>query len=243
MFKTTHLALAVAALAAAVPASAATFTFQDGVNGYAGTQDTELRSSAPNANQGGFDAISVDGDDGSPGLQPNHGLIRFDDLFGEAAGQIGAGQSILSATLTLNVFNPGSGFTVHDMLVDWNEATATWANLGNGIQGDDIEAGAAFASFGADNGAENVGTGTLSIDVTASLQAALSGALPGYGWALVPYLNGTNGIDFDTSEYSGMATRPMLTVEVAPVPEPESYAMLLAGLGLIGAVARRARAR
>jgi hypothetical protein len=29
--------------------------------------------------------------------------------------------------------------------------------------------------------------------------------------------------------------------EAAPVPEPESYAMFLAGLGLIGAMARRRR--
>ena len=29
------------------------------------------------------------------------------------------------------------------------------------------------------------------------------------------------------------------TVAVAPIPEPETYAMLLAGLGLVGAVARR----
>lgn len=29
------------------------------------------------------------------------------------------------------------------------------------------------------------------------------------------------------------------TVQTAPVPEPETYAMLLAGLGILGAVARR----
>ena len=34
----------------------------------------------------------------------------------------------------------------------------------------------------------------------------------------------------------------VLTISAAPVPEPESYAMLLAGLGIIGAVARRRKA-
>ena len=33
------------------------------------------------------------------------------------------------------------------------------------------------------------------------------------------------------------------TMGAAPIPEPETYAMLLAGLGVIGAVARRRRAR
>lgn len=32
------------------------------------------------------------------------------------------------------------------------------------------------------------------------------------------------------------------TVDVAPVPEPETYALLLAGLGVVGAVARRRKA-
>ena len=34
----------------------------------------------------------------------------------------------------------------------------------------------------------------------------------------------------------------VLTISAAPVPEPESYAMFLAGLGIIGAVARRRKA-
>jgi hypothetical protein len=31
----------------------------------------------------------------------------------------------------------------------------------------------------------------------------------------------------------------VLTVMAAPVPEPETYAMMLAGLGLLGGMARR----
>ena len=34
----------------------------------------------------------------------------------------------------------------------------------------------------------------------------------------------------------------VLTETTPPVPEPETYAMFLAGLGLIGAIARRRRA-
>lgn len=238
-----HLFIA-SALLAALPATASanTLTFQNSLfSGYAGTQDTVIRSAAPSANYGSESDISVDGDDGSPGLQPNQGLIRFDGLFGNGAGQIGSGFSVVSATLTLSVFNPGSGFTVHDMLTDWAEDTATWNSFGSGIQANGIEAAVLPAfSIGANDGAENVSNGLLVIDVTSSLQGVLAGNLPGYGWALLPFTNGTNGIDFDTSEYGDITTlRPLLSVEIAPVPEPETYAMLLAGLGLIGFAARR----
>jgi hypothetical protein len=40
-------------------------------------------------------------------------------------------------------------------------------------------------------------------------------------------------------EVQGNATVATYTVTLAPVPEPETYAMFLAGLGLMGAVARR----
>jgi hypothetical protein len=40
------------------------------------------------------------------------------------------------------------------------------------------------------------------------------------------------------SEYYAWAVRPG---DVAPVPEPETYAMLLAGLGLLGVGAKRRR--
>ncbi|MCQ9374710.1 DNRLRE domain-containing protein [Methyloversatilis sp. XJ19-13] len=239
--KSTLIALALSA-AFASPAFAAgtTLTFQQGIGGYSGTQDTVIRSAAPSANYGSESDISVDGDDGSPGLQPNHGLIRFDGLFGNGISQIGSGFTVVSATLTLNVFNPGSGFTVHDMLTDWAQGSATWNSFGGGVQADGVEASvASLFSIGANNGAENVANGVLVIDVTATLQGMAAGNLPGYGWALLPFTSGTNGIDFDTSEYSVTSLRPLLSVEIAPVPEPETYAMLLAGLGLIGFAARR----
>lgn len=40
----------------------------------------------------------------------------------------------------------------------------------------------------------------------------------------------------------GTATDAAYSVTLAPVPEPETYAMLLAGLGLMGAIARRRKA-
>ena len=40
-------------------------------------------------------------------------------------------------------------------------------------------------------------------------------------------------------EFRGETTAAVYSVTLAPVPEPETYALLLSGLGLMGAVARR----
>jgi hypothetical protein len=233
------MTLATLASSAFGSSSAATLTFQQGENGYTGTSDTTLKSSAPAVVADPGDA-SIDASDyGSP----DHVLLRFDDLFGTADGQIRSSDAIVHAQLQLSIVSAGSGIVFDDMLVPWSQTTATWNSFRGGIQTDGIEAStAAFASIGANNGDPNIPEGLFTVDVTASLQAVHSGALPGYGWALLPFMpNGTNGVDFVSSEQLPIELRPLLTVEVAPVPEPETYALLLAGLTLIGAAQRRGK--
>ena len=56
--------------------------------------------------------------------------------------------------------------------------------------------------------------------------------------ALVAGLDAGNAyLNIHTSTFGGGEVRALLTL--APVPEPETYGMLLAGLALVGAVARR----
>ncbi|MBA4143258.1 MAG: CHRD domain-containing protein [Nitrosospira sp.] len=65
------------------------------------------------------------------------------------------------------------------------------------------------------------------------------GTVDGAFGTLVAGLNsGTAYANIHTSEYPGGEIRGFL----APIPEPETYAMLLAGLGIISMVARRRRA-
>jgi hypothetical protein len=235
--------LGLALVAAILPAHATvSLQFQDGASGYAGTRDTMVRSAGASLSYGGEAFISVDGDDGSPGLQPNHGLIRFENIFGPGAGQIRPSDTILSATLTLTAFDVGSGLKVHEMFATWSESS-TWAALGGGVQTDGVEASiAALASFGANNSSANVSTGPLVVDVTSSL-VAMQGGASLQGWALIPFTNGTNGIDIRTREYLVGSERPLLSVEVVPVPEPGTWVLLLGGLGALGGLSRPKRNR
>ncbi|MCL1826069.1 MAG: FxDxF family PEP-CTERM protein [Betaproteobacteria bacterium] len=55
-------------------------------------------------------------------------------------------------------------------------------------------------------------------------------------------VGGLNTIEFivrDVGGFAGLSASMQATYSVTSVPEPETYAMLLAGLGVIGAVARR----
>ena len=190
--------------------------FQEGFNGYTGTFDKELRSSGGDSANGQNDSISIDGDDGSPGLQPNHGLIRFENLIGDGAGQLPAGAVIESAKLVVQVTSQGSGFSVHDLLVNWDEGS-TWNGFGNGVQPNGVEAvSQPVVTLGADNGNADVSTGELEIDVTSSVNAYLDGSLVNRGWALLPFTNGTDGIDFFTSEFADVSARPALEITLTP---------------------------
>jgi hypothetical protein len=51
--------------------------------------------------------------------------------------------------------------------------------------------------------------------------------------------SGTGSSPYSFSIYTSPTAQDYVVASVTPVPEPESYAMLLAGLGLMGAVVRR----
>jgi hypothetical protein len=240
------IAAALALSGAAQVHAQVTYTFQEGAAGYVGTVDTMVRSSttggANNTSYGTVTSISIDGDDSSAtGNQPNHGLIRFDNIFGSGANQIKATDTINSASLRFQVFDPGSGMNVHNMLVSWS-GSSTWNSLVGGISANNIEAQtAAVATVGANNATSNVPNGPLVFNVLSSLLAWQSGSIANNGWALLPFAAGTNGIDIYTSEFATANLRPLLTVNVTPIPEPGQIALMLAGLGIVGAVARKTR--
>lgn len=155
---------------------------------------------------------------GSTGTANSQVLLRFDNIFGNGPGQIPLGAIITSAYLDMDVNDTGQGPVFRRMLTGWDANTATWNSMTGGIQADDVEARTAVESTlntATGNGAAT-GAGTISVGVTADLQAWSSGAANN-GWALMPFQpSNTNAFIFSPSEAANIADRPKLRVEWIP---------------------------
>lgn len=226
------LALGLSATAGTASASMI-LTFQEGVDGYTGTADTHVTSRDVNGNFGG-DA-TFDMGDGTSG-DSRDSLIRFDDIFGNGAGQISpstAPGDIVSASLTLMVTghygnsSHNRSFSVYRMLEAWDEGVVTWNSMDEGVTTDDSQA-ASSADYSTGNfKVENTGE-TFTLDLTDSVKAWLAASDPAaanLGIAVIS--NGARGFVIASSENSTIANRPELSVEV--VPEPASLALMSLG--------------
>jgi hypothetical protein len=195
------------------------FTLKQGLNGYAGTIDTEVRSAAPTTVLGAQGYMHIDLDDGTP-AGPSIGLVRFDGLFGTGAQQVPADGDVLSAKLRLYVHESrsnaeGGGLDVRRLRVGFSEAS-TW----NSFSLLQVFGGAPVTGWGARGsngfgamsnpdgsvGSENAGgTATVSagqwleFDVTRTLRAWMSGA-PAHGWLIQSKIGSTNAIRLESSE-------------------------------------------
>ncbi len=183
-----------------------TATFQQGVNGYAGTQDAGIHSATADGPDGANTVINVDGADGGGVRQA---LLRFDDIFGSNPGQIPSGASIRGATLRLFQTDNGDLHRLHRMLTGWDQNSATWNVLVDGVVANDVDAVAAFDASGPGFNGNNI---NINIDVTASVQAWANGQANN-GWAFIP--NGNDGWRWNTSE---SANPPALLVEYDIIP-------------------------
>ena len=113
----------------------ATVTFQHGVGGYEGQQDTVIFSLDRDTNFGTEGHISADQQDFNNVRQ---GLLKFDDIFGNEPGQIPFGATINSATLKVFVqddSNAAMQMSLYRMLTDWDESIATWNFFGGSTGG------------------------------------------------------------------------------------------------------------
>jgi parallel beta-helix repeat protein len=181
-----------------------TTTFQEGANGYADTQDTQLDSNNADTVQGSQITIGIDADNGAGVSQ---GLIKFDNIFGSGAGQIPLGATIDSASLAFNVSNASASSTInfHKMLIDWTE-NDTWNTTTAGVQSDNTDASSTIEATISDASA----TGSLIVTGLESTLQAWSNGEANYGWLIE---NGaTDGWDFNSSDTATVNLRPKLTV-------------------------------
>ena len=176
-------------------------SFQEGVNGYSGTQDTYLAQAAAATSHGALDIWRWDSENPAPSAEI--GLIRFDGIFGNGPGQIPLDAEILAASLTLVVADPSAGpaGTINEASVAWAEATATFNNFGGdaGVQSDELRASPVLPPAPASSGPQ-------TIDVTASLQGWLANPSLNLGWVVRP--SSTDGVQVRSSEHAVVAERP-----------------------------------
>ncbi len=184
-------------------ADARVASFQQGVDGYEGTRDTLLRHTQPETPLVTSDVLWADWPDGA-GTNSMHSLIRFEDVFGDAAGRVPANARIEMALLDLpsvGTDNMGDGGAFYRMLQAWDDTAATWISMVDGIQANGIEAAIEPSVVIGSPTLEPDVQGTVNtVEVTSDLIAWQSGT-PNHGWAVLPLPGGVNGWGFRSSKF------------------------------------------
>lgn len=246
-------------------ASAEVVTLQQGLNGYAGCEDTFLSgkdATQREYNYGGGGGICTGGWLTAGDGDKRQALIRFNEMFGDGSNQIPAGAEIVSAELRLYaetaLNNYNEYLRLYPMVGDWVEGNSSWA----------VETGASCGDFrkysttpSGDDYWGTDGTPQLGpksgVDYLTSLYSDVFGPKTPNQWVVWDitefvqnWQDGTmvnNGVythnpgnylraNYYSSEYEGdTSLRPMLVVEY--VPEPAT--MMLLCLGVITLRRRR----
>lgn len=173
-----------------------TVELRDGLNGYAGTQDTYVASGVPGSNFGTSATVLADGSDGTNGELVS--LLKW--------GLTGIPSTALvkSVRVKLQAFNPSAGtYRLYARNVAWSENTATWTNANvSGSQGTEI------GSFVPN--ANGLHTITLNSAGISLVQGWLNGTVDNNG--LTIRSTSSDGVDFRSSEYGTVSQRPALSI-------------------------------
>ena len=211
--------LAVCGLLTGQRLGAEIVTFQEGFNRYAGTQDTYLHGADPASSFGDAPTVLVDSSDGVLFAAPVHGLLRFDGMVGDAAGQIPPQATINSVTLTLSSTAVGANSTntvsLHRMLVKWDELS-TWEGLKEGVAADNQEALTRADITFLPSAKVPIRVDLSSAFLASTVQSWVNGVFDNQGWAFLP--SGPDNYRFDSSETVVGTNRPLLKVDFTRSP-------------------------
>lgn len=196
--------------------------FQQGLDGYTGAVDTELRQGEADLDHSGVAILNPDGSDGGE----VHALLRFDNLFGTGPGQVPPGKAIQAVTLTINISDTGDLLNIHRMNKAW-VPSVTWnsfdpVNLDGVLSGtysarteDNTE-----AVFTPDATVPASSSGEYVINMPVStVQGWSDGTVANNGWAFLP--TGTDGVDISSSDSPTVSSRPKLTITWSEPGEPQ----------------------
>lgn len=181
-----------------------TISFQQGVDEYSGTVDSEIWALAPHTILESNPNSSTDADNDGGESQC---VLRFDEIIGTGKAQIPPQATIHSARLLVSAFDQGSTVNLHRMLVPFDRSV-TWSSMVSGISADGMEAARHKDAFTFGKIAAN--SSEIVFDVTDAVRTWVGGE-PNHGWV---FLNtGGNGWDFYASEFDDVSQRPRLVVE------------------------------
>lgn len=173
-----------------------TASFQEGVDGYAGSEDSWIGSGVPDSNFGSDTALLADGDDGGNGETAS--LVKW-DLSG-----IPSGATVTGAQVVVEVYGASAGsYVLYSGGVDWSEGSATWNSV------------APYSNRGAQVGSfVPSSSGSYAIDLNAAGIAAVQSWVDGQpNRGLFIMTGGTSdGLDMRSSEYASSGQRPKLVV-------------------------------
>ena len=217
-------------------AHAVVLTFQDGMDGYAGTADTQIYQYLPNTEFGSQVYATV-------GYGEYQALLKFQDVIGDGLLQVPVGSTINSASITFTIGDDSAQtYDVHEVYSSWNESS-TWSTLGSGISLDDVEA--VSTPIGSFVPAMPV---AYSLDITSAAQRWADGGVNNGFLVRAQNFSWIEGTAFLTREFVDLdpSMRPLLTVDFTappvPTPEPGAVAPILALMAAWSFV-RRKRAR
>ncbi len=182
-------------------------TLQDGLNSYTGTRDTYTYDVSPATVRGTETTFIQDINTGDE----RRSLLRFD------LSSIPTGSVIQSAELQFYVDVEGAGFNIHRMKVAWDEATVTYASLGNRhFAANNTDAESVVNA----NWPGNPGyVGPITVSVLAStIQDWINGTMTNNGWLMIATDLAGNGQQLRSREYATQADRPKLVITFSSQP-------------------------
>lgn len=184
-------------------------SFQDGTNGYASTVDTMVKNADATSN---FSSTTLLTTQSQGDADEEQTLIRFDNLFGNAAGRIPYGSTITAAQLVVHVTDPadaGDAISAYRLLTSFME-TSSWNTLNSGVQTDNVEA----TAIPVGTVASPTASGSVVISGLESTVQLWANGVPNQG--LVLKKPGSNSWGFQSSETSTISQRPQLVVTYTP---------------------------